>query len=392
VLGADAASDAARDVDAAAPPPDAAPDLRRDVVAAETTPDVVAAETTPDVAPDVARDVVAESPPDIAADAPRDSVVGGDADRPGEGGIVPPGRALSLISNWPVSQTSGSSGLTVDAANRVFRADSSYIYLLEGGLFRTYMSIAEALAGVRLNEPGRFVDIDFGSDGMLYILLNGNAGDAVPAALVVGRSSGAHTATRLLDFRPDDATVMRVIAPGQVGIFHVSGGLFTASPGGQQLVYVDPNLGASCGRGNITRGVLAVGPSGLFLFSRGCDSAPILRGNFDGSGVIGLYKPSAPPVSADDFICLARDPAGGFYTMVTGDGTGTTPTSGTRLYHVADDAAGASGFTPVATTPSFDEARIRKVDKAVFTTCALAAAPDGTVYVQTLNELWKIAP
>ena len=177
-----------------------------------------------------------------------------------------------------------------------------------------------------------------------------------------------------------------------VGLFHFVGDLFTASAGGRQLVYGDSSLGASCGTGRITRGMLAVGPSGLFLFSRGCDGSPMLRGNFDGSGVVGLYKPGASPVSADDFLCLARDPAGGFYTMVTGDGTGATPTSGTRLYHVADDASGASGFTRVATTPSFDQARGAKVDKAVFTTCALAAAPDGTVYVQTLNEVWKIAP
>ena len=365
------------------PFPDAASDALRDAVAAETLPDA---------APDVARDVAAEAPPDVAADAPRDSLVGGDADRPGDGGIVPTGRALSLISNWAVTQTSGSRGLTVDAANRLFRADSNYIYLLDGGLFRTYMSIGEALAGVRLTEPGGFADIDTGSDGMLYVLLHGNAGDAVPSALVVGRSSSAHLATRLLDVRPEDATVMRVIAPGQVGIFHFFGGLFTASPAGRQLVYSGASLGAFCSQGNGTRGMLAAGPSGLFLFSRGCDGSGMLRGNLDGSGVIELYKPSASPISADDFICLARDPTGGFYMMVTGDGTGATPTSGTRLYHVADDASGTSGFTRVGITPSFDQARRAEVNQAVFTTCALAAAPDGTVYVQTLNEVWKIAP
>ena len=185
---------------------------------------------------------------------------------------------------------------------------------------------------------------------------------------------------------------MRVIGPGKVGIFHFAGGLFTATAAGPQLVYADSSLGPSCARGNITRGTFAVGPTGLFLFSHGCDGSPMLRGNFDGSGVIELYKPSSSPIAADNFTCLARDPAGGFYVMVTGDGTGTRPPSGTRIYHLADDAGGTSGFTRMGTVPSFDQARLGQVDPTVFTTCALAAAPDGTLYVQTLNQVWKLAP
>jgi hypothetical protein len=117
-----------------------------------------------------------------------------------------------------------------------------------------------------------------------------------------------------------------------------------------------------------------------------------MRGNLDGSGIIPLYGPSPPPVSADKFTCVARDPAGGFYVMVTGDGSGANPTSGTRLYHVADDAQGTSGFSRVGTIPSFDQARLGQVAPTVFTSCTLAAAPDGTLYVLTLDMLWKIAP
>lgn len=382
VPGADGGSDVLPDVGVAETTPDVAFDVRRDV-GAETPPDV-------------ARDVAAETPADVATDAPPDSLLGGDAggdaDRPGDGGVVPTGRALSLLTNWPISEATGSRGLAVDAANRVFRADSQNIYVFEAGLFRTYLSIGEALSGVRLIQPGGFTDIDAGPDGMLYVLLTGNAGDAVPSAMVVARSSSAHLAARLLDFRPEDATVMRVISPAKVGIFDFAGGLFTASPAGQQLVYSDSSLGPSCARANITRGTFAVGPTDLFLFSYGCDGSPILRGNFDGSGVIELYKPGSSPIGADTFTCLARDPAGGFYVMVTGDGTGTRPTSGTRIYHLADDAGGTSGFTRMGTVPSFDQARLGQVDPTVFTTCALAAAPDGTLYVQTLNQVWKLAP
>jgi hypothetical protein len=376
VPGADGASDVARDVVARDTTPDAAPDVSRDVVAAEATPDV-------------SRDVVAETPPDVAADAPRDSVVGGDADRPGDGGTVPTGRALSLMANWAVTQTSGSRGLTVDAANRVFRADAQYVYLFEGGQFRTYMSIAGTVSGLGMSEPAGFIDIDTGSDGLLYVLLYGGAGDTSPSGMVVAGSSSAHVAKRLLDFRSTEAGSMRVIAPGKVGISDI-GGMWTATTAGQQLVYGYEILGNpfTC----LTTGRFAVNSAGLFLFNVGCDGSALLRGNLDGSGVIPLYQPNASPVSADRFTCLARDPAGGFYVMVTGDGTGTTPTSGTRLYHLADDASGTSGFTRVGTTPSFDQARRVKVDQSVFTTCALAAAPDGTVYVQTVNELWKIAP
>jgi hypothetical protein len=300
---------------------------------------------------------------------------------------VPAGRALSLISNWPNAPTAG---LTVDAANRVFRADRTFIYVFEGGLFRTYMSIAEAVSGPGMSEPGWFIDIDMGSDGLLYILL----APSFPTAtgLVVARSSSAHTATRLLDFPSTTAGVMRVITPGKVAIPDFFSGIWTASATGQQVVYPPAIPGFTCVSESVPAGHLAVGPAGLFLFSSGCPRSALMRGNLDGSGLIPLYQPNPSPVSADSFTCLARDPAGGFYMMVTGDGTGATPRAGTRLYHVADDASGTSGFTRVATTPSFDQARATQADPNVFTSCTLAAAPDGTLYVQTLYMLWKIAP
>jgi hypothetical protein len=354
----------------------------------ETPPDV-ASDAPPDIAPDLAGDRGGETPPDTASDRPGDvsgEVPPGDARDGGDGGSVPAGRPLTLVINGAPWGLSESAGFTVDAAGRLFRADAGFIYVLEGGAFRTYMSIAEAVAQLRMSEPARFIDLDTGSDGLLYILLAGTRPNA--PGRMVARSASAHVATSLLDVNSTVVEKMRVVSPGKVVIVDAMGMWTTSATGGQYL-YPPAMLGdiATCHTRSFD-----VRPSGVFLFGLGCDRAPMLRGSVDGSSVGLLYHPAAAPIGADNFICMARDPAGGFYMLVSGDGSGGAPDYRPRLYHVSDDANGTSGFTRVATTPTFDQARTLVPDPRVFTTCSMAVAPDGTIFLETIYQLWQLAP
>jgi hypothetical protein len=135
---------------------------------------------------------------------------------------------------------------------------------------------------------------------------------------------------------------------------------------------------------------LAADRSGTFLYQSGCNGYPLLRGQTDGSGVGVLYPTSLvgpSDIAADNFLCVARDPAGGFYLAVDDPNDGAP-----RLYHVADDAQGRSGLTWIETAPSFAEASQQRSNVFGFDFCSLATAPDGTVYFQTYAQLWKVSP
>ena len=115
-----------------------------------------------------------------------------------------------------------------------------------------------------------------------------------------------------------------------------------------------------------------------------------MRGQADGSGAGVLYTTSLEgpsTIAADNFLCVARDPSGGF-TLAVADPSDDEP----RLYHVADDAQGTSGLTEIETTPSFAQASQQKSSVFGFDYCSLATAPDGTVYFQTYAQLWKVSP
>jgi len=176
---------------------------------------------------------------------------------------------------------------------------------------------------------------------------------------------------------------LSVIGTNEVGFIDYSG-LWKATPTGQQLVYSPSKLITidSCADQD-----LVINPSGIFLYAPGCLGSSILRGNIDGSGVDKLYDPMPNPINGGNFLCEARDPAGGFYMIVDDIGGGSP-----RMYHVAEDANGAVGLTHVVTDPSFGEARFTQSENVAFEYCSLATAPDGTVYFQTESQLWKVSP
>jgi hypothetical protein len=132
----------------------------------------------------------------------------------------------------------------------------------------------------------------------------------------------------------------------------------------------------------------------VFLYQPGCNGYPLLRGNADGTGVGVLYNTTITPpsaVSADNFLCSARDPSGGFYIIVEDVSDGAP-----RLYHLAGDAQGTARPTTdpvwIPTVPSFAQAKKSQSETFGFLFCSIATARDGTVFFQTYHQLWKVSP
>jgi hypothetical protein len=91
----------------------------------------------------------------------------------------------------------------------------------------------------------QFVDLDVGSDGLLYFMASGGFMGATTSTQVVATTGAAHQATLLrdlaglaLDARMDAA------GPGRVGYVTLNG-FFTATSAGIQAVYTAAALGLS---------------------------------------------------------------------------------------------------------------------------------------------------
>ena len=131
-------------------------------------------------------------------------------------------------------------------------------------------------------------------------------------------------------------------------------------------------------------------PSGVFLYQPGCNGYPLVRGNIDGTGVGEYYQASLTqpgPIPADNFLCSARDPSGGFFVVID-----NYPENAPRLYHLAEDAHGTTGVTWIQTVPTFGQAKQSQGEVFAFYYCSVAAALDGTVFFQTYHQLWKVSP
>jgi hypothetical protein len=64
--------------------------------------------------------------------------------------------------------------------------------------------------------------------------------------------------------------------------------------------------------------------------------------------------------------------------------------TGARLFHLTEDAAGVMGATHIPTNPTMRMAAISQNEVFAFRYCSIAAARDGTVFLQTQSQLWKI--
>jgi hypothetical protein len=297
----------------------------------------------------------------------------------------PPPRVLSLVlDSAPWYATQATQGIAADASGKVYVADYGNVYMVDGATVSTYLTAAEA-ADPGASSP-EFGDLDIGPDGQLYVVASWFSSPE-GTRLGVMRSSQPHQATWWVNLAPTLSNVrkMAVIDDGLIGVVSGTGyWTFTSTDGTQ--VY-DQSAVQTCGGACED---LAAARSGVFLFQPGCNGSPILRGQSDGSGVGILYAASLlqpSTISADNFNCVARDPAGGFY-FIAEDSTNNSP----RLYHVTEDAQGATGLDWIETAPSFAEASHQRSNVFGFEFCSLAAAPDGTVYFQSYAQLWKVSP
>jgi hypothetical protein len=297
-------------------------------------------------------------------------------------------RTLSLVVfNAPWKGTQRVQGMAVDAQSRVFLEDQTNVYMFDGKTVTTYLTLAETTASTTVHAAA-IKDLDIDANGLLYVLMWGGSNYSPTSTLVV-RSSAAHVADPWLDVTTSSnfALRMSVSAPGHVGLVDRDG-FKLASAAGSSLLYSHPAVegGSGC-----TTEDLRIGPSGVFLYEPGCNGAPLLRGNVDGSGVGVLYQGTvfqAPPSPyTPNFTCLARDPAGGFYVMV-----GAVDFEAPNLYHVTEDASGTHGLELIDTVPTFSFAAKTQSETFAFDFCSLAVGPDGAVYYQTYSQLWKVSP
>ena len=289
-----------------------------------------------------------------------------------------------VLQNAPWYASQATSGMAVDSLNRVYLGDHDNVYRVDGISLSIYLTAAEAAgSGTSQSDLG---DLDIGPDDGVYIATSAFFTGAGQRSGIV-KSSAAHQAEWWVDLsKVNGPQKVAVIADGYLAMVTMDG-FWTITSAGAQLVYQPAKLSST---GSCACQDLAASPSGVFLYQPGCNGYPLLRGNADGTGVGVLYNTTVTPpsaVSADNFLCAARDPSGGSYILVN-DASSRAP----RLYHVADDAQGTAGPTWIPTAGSFEEAKSFQTETFGFDYCSIATARDGTVFIQTYHQLWKVWP
>ena len=301
-------------------------------------------------------------------------------------------RVLSLLlANAPWYATQATQGIAVAAANLVYVGDADYIYVLDGksapnsAVALPYLSAVEA-AGTGATMA-HFGDFDIGPEGPLYVALSASGDGAISTSMIV-RSAAPHQATpwvstdaamRLRKLAVVSDSLLAIVADDGIWKFTASDGVKMYSPSAARIAV-----------GGCAAEDLAATTLGVFLYQPGCNGSALVRGNIDGTGVGDLYQTTIlqpGPIPADNFLCSGRDPTGGFYVVIE-DYAEDAP----RLYHLTQDAQGTNGVTWIQTTPTFAQAKASQGEVFGFDFCSVAAGPDGTVFIQTYHQLWRVSP
>jgi len=155
----------------------------RDAGAHDATADVDAADADGDAAGDTTTATSDTAPPADAADgAPRSD---GAVAESGSGDVAATVRTLTLVlqgAPWKAPSNSSAGGLAADANHRVYHIDETNVYMVDGATVSTYLTVQEAGSQVGLRSDGRFIDLDEGADGVLYVMLTATSMTANTAA------------------------------------------------------------------------------------------------------------------------------------------------------------------------------------------------------------------
>jgi len=281
-----------------------------------------------------------------------------------------------VVSDGPWEINQSTAGIAVDDNGRVYVADTDNVYAVDNAQVSVFLTPEDAAAitgGPVLLYT--YADLDIGSDGLLYILTQD----------WLIQTNTAHGGVALRDLKTIVAPAhLGVASPVLAGLINHYDGLWTVGPSGNEMVYDDTQV---LGGTNCATEDLAVQSSGVFLYQPGCNGSPIVRGKLDGSGAVVLFDEQPNTLNVHNFLCVARDPAGGFFVMAEDDDTGDS-----TLLHFGEDVSETNGATRVLSAPTFAQAAETQDETLLFRYCAMAAGKDGTVWIQSFKQLWRLSP
>lgn len=310
---------------------------------------------------------------------------GGTGVRPGKSRVL-----TKLIDEGPWMVAQETTGIAADDKGRLFLNDENAIYVVENGEVALFLTLEDGVSAVNRPTNALFKDFDIGPDQKLYITF----GDWILRA----DTATAHQAEVWRELDPEiNGTWARFLGVLAEDSVVVSGSPGLSLIGNQnELVYTTDDFDFDTGCATED---MAVGRSGVFLYQPGCNGSPLGRGNIDGSGVATVYESTLGLIGGErypvsTFGCSGRREGGGFYTVLEG-GLLEAESTRNRLFYFTEEANQDGGFSEILTDPPLAKASYLEQQAGVilsFHFCAIAAAPDDTIYIQTGRQLWKVSP
>ena len=276
---------------------------------------------------------------------------------------------------WQIGQQT--TGIAVDHDGRVYVSDEDTVYRVTGSKVEPFITAAEIRDGLSFDVQFlRIDDLDIDPDDVVYVLASG----------VLVSVAKPHEFEFLLDMRQytDFYEAAHLGIAGGYTAVAKNDGLWRVA-GEPENVYTAEELGWSSG---CAAEDLAVAHTGTFLYQPGCNGSPLIRGHVGGGEVGVLYDTVASddnPLEAQNFLCVARDPAGGFYVVVDND------LNHTELYHLDEQVDDRTAVRRVDIDPTLQSERETEESAFAMRYCSIAVDPsDGSVSLVTFADLWRI--
>jgi hypothetical protein len=278
---------------------------------------------------------------------------------------------------WEVGQQT--TGIAVDHDGRVYVNDETAVYRVTGTKVEKFLTAAEIEADLTIDaQVPHLDDLDITPDDQLYVMASG----------ILVATSAPHTFQLLLDMRVYtdfyEPSHLGVVTGGYAAVVKNDGLWHVASA--TENVYAPEALHWSSG---CACEDLAVAQTGTFLYQPGCNGSPLIRGDVNGGDVGVLYDSvfnKDNPLEAQNFLCVARDPAGGFYVVVDND------LNHTELYHLDENADDGTGVRRIETKPTLQSERETEDSPFAMRYCSIAVDPvSGSVNLVTFADLWRIS-